>query len=162
MFFIRGNLVLSLGLIGSLAIVRFQTLIKDTRDMVYLFWVIVVGLGYGTENWSIALLATILIAIIVFLMFAFEYGRPRHSDFVLVVSGSSEQFPEETAGIIQDYSSRSRIRSQDLIDNGWEIVYELRFTLEQEHKTEEFIRRLKSLPGIEKVSLLAPQLALPM
>ncbi|MFO8192905.1 MAG: DUF4956 domain-containing protein [Bacillota bacterium] len=162
MFFIRGDLVLSLGLIGSLAIIRFRTPIKDTRDMVYLFWVIVVGLGCGTENWSLALLATILIAIIVFLLFAFEYGRPRHSDFILVVSGKGERLTTETAGIIKRYSTRSRIRSQDLIDSGWEIVYELRFTLEQEKKAEEFIRRVKNLQGVEKVSLLAPQLALPM
>jgi len=64
--------------------------------------------------------------------------------------------------MIKKYSTRSRIRSQDLIDSDWEIVYELRFTLEQEKKAEEFIRRVKNLPGVEKVSLLAPQLALPM
>ena len=38
MLYIRGDLVLSLGLIGSLSIVRFRTAIKDTRDMVFLFW----------------------------------------------------------------------------------------------------------------------------
>ena len=38
MFFIQGDLVLSLGLVGSLSIIRFRTPIKDTRDMVFLFW----------------------------------------------------------------------------------------------------------------------------
>jgi len=46
MLFIRGDLVLSLGLIGSLSIIRFRTPIKDTRDMVFLFWVIAVGLWH--------------------------------------------------------------------------------------------------------------------
>jgi len=50
MLFIRGDLVLSLGLIGSLSIIRFRTPIKDTRDMVFLFWTIAVGLGAGTYN----------------------------------------------------------------------------------------------------------------
>ena len=50
MFFIQGDLVLSLGLVGSLSIVRFRTPIKDTRDMIFLFWSIAIGLGAG-HNW---------------------------------------------------------------------------------------------------------------
>lgn len=162
MFFIRGDLVLSLGLIGSLSIIRFRTPIKDTRDMVYLFWAIVVGLGCGTENWTIALLATIFISIIIFLLFLFEYGRPKHTDFVLVLSGQSNRTPEETINLINQYSTRSRVRSHDMVDDGWEIIYELRFTSLQEEKAEEFISALKALKGVKKVTLLAPQLALPM
>lgn len=162
MFFIRGDLVLSLGLIGSLSIIRFRTPIKDTRDMVYLFWAIVVGLGCGTENWGMALLATIFIAIIIFLLFLFEYGRPKHYDFVLVVSGKSERSPEGTSALLNKYSARSRVRSHDIVDDGWEIIYELRFTREQEEQAEQFIAEMKALKGVSKVSLLAPQLALPM
>jgi uncharacterized membrane protein YhiD involved in acid resistance len=162
MFFIRGDLVLSLGLIGSLAIIRFRTPIKDTRDMVYLFWAIVVGLGCGTENWTLALLATIFIAIIIFLLFLFEYGRPKHADFVLVLAGSSETPSAEAGELISKYSTRSRIRSHDIIDNGWEVIYELRFTRAQEESAVEMITALKTLEGVKKVTLLAPQLALPM
>lgn len=162
MFFIRGDLVLSLGLIGSLSIIRFRTPIKDTRDMVYLFWAIVVGLGCGTENWTLALMATVFIAIIIFVLFLFEYGRPKHSDFVLVVSGKSRLTPSETSEIIRQYSARSRVRSHDIVDDGWEIIYELRFTTSQEKRAEQFITEIKELEGVNKVSLLAPQLALPM
>ncbi len=162
MFFIRGDLVLSLGLIGSLSIIRFRTPIKDTRDMVYLFWAIVVGLGCGTENWTLALMATIFIAIIIFILFLFEYGRPKHSDFVLVLAGESERTPVQTNEVIDRYSTRSRVRSHDVVDDGWEVVYELRFTRPQEDQTEDLIATLKALDGINKVTLLAPQLALPM
>jgi len=162
MFFIRGDLVLSLGLIGSLSIIRFRTPIKDTRDMVYLFWAIVVGLGCGTENWTLALMATIFIAIIIFILFIFEYGRPRHSDFVLVLAGASKRTPEKTNEVINRFSTRSRVRSHDVVDDGWEVVYELRFTRLQEDETEELIAALKELDGVTKVTLLAPQLALPM
>lgn len=162
MFFIRGDLVLSLGLIGSLSIIRFRTPIKDTRDMVYLFWAIVIGLGCGTENWTLALMATVFIAIIIFILFLFEYGRPKHSDFVLVVSGQNQLATSEAAAIIKQYSARSRIRSHDLLDDGWEVIYELRFTAGQEQETEQFISEIKGLEGVSKVSLLAPQLALPM
>ena len=35
MMFIGSNLALSLGMIGALFIIRFRTVIKDSRDMVY-------------------------------------------------------------------------------------------------------------------------------
>src|SRR5690554_6776393 len=73
MLFIRGDLVLSLGLIGSLSIIRFRTPIKDTRDMVYLFWTIAVGLGCGTYNWVVVIISTIFIGLIMFVLYFIKY-----------------------------------------------------------------------------------------
>lgn len=160
MFFIRGDLVLSLGLVGSLSIIRFRTPIKDTRDMVYLFWAISVGLGCGTGNGTMALIATIFIAMVIFLLFIFEYGRPKHSDFVLVVSG--RDIPGDADSVIRRYTARSRIRSHEVSEKGWEIVYELRFTRVQRATFDRLIGEVQAVEGVQRVSLLAPQLALPM
>ena len=87
MLYIRGDLVLSLGLIGSLSIVRFRTAVKDTRDMIFLFWVIAVGLGAGTYNWSVVLVSTLFIMVIVFFLYYIRYGYSENKDFVLSFSG---------------------------------------------------------------------------
>ena len=78
MLFIQGNLVLSLGLVGSLSIIRFRTPIKDTRDMVYLFWSIAVGLGAGTYNWTMVALASAIILIFIFILYLIKYGRSQN------------------------------------------------------------------------------------
>ncbi len=44
---ISDNLVLSLGMVGALSIVRFRTPIKDTMDLVFIFWAIAVGIANG-------------------------------------------------------------------------------------------------------------------
>ena len=44
MVVIGNNIALSLGMVGALSIVRFRTAIKDSRDTVYIFWTIVVGI----------------------------------------------------------------------------------------------------------------------
>ena len=53
MIVIGNNIALSLGMVGALSIVRFRTAIKDSRDTVYIFWAIVVGIccGSGTIWW---------------------------------------------------------------------------------------------------------------
>ena len=41
---IGNNIALSLGMVGALSIVRFRTAIKDSRDTVYIFWAIIIGI----------------------------------------------------------------------------------------------------------------------
>ncbi len=45
---IGNNVALSLGMVGALSVVRFRTAIKDSRDTVYIFWTIVVGICCGS------------------------------------------------------------------------------------------------------------------
>ena len=162
MIFIRGDLVLSLGLIGSLSIIRFRTPIKDTRDMVFLFWVIAVGLGCGTYNWNIVIISTIFIALVMFILYFSRYGRSRNTDFILVISGFSPYEETDMEGVVKGYADEARVRSHEIEEDSWEIIFELHFPRLSDQLVKNLLRELKALPGIRKVSLLAPQLALPV
>ena len=47
---VKSSLALSLGLIGALSIVRFRTPIKEPEELVYLFFSIAIGIGFGRTN----------------------------------------------------------------------------------------------------------------
>jgi len=162
MLFIRGDLVLSLGLIGSLSIIRFRAPIKDTRDMVFLFWSIAVGLGCGTYNWSVVIISTIFITIVMFTLYFVRYGRSRNSDFILVVNGYNEYNSGDIEKILLGYTDDARVRSHESDDNHWEIIYEMRLKDLHEKTVKKLIDEVKAVNGVAKVSLLAPQLALPV
>ncbi len=162
MLFIRGDLVLSLGLIGSLSIIRFRTPIKDTRDMVFLFWVIAVGLGCGTYNWNIVIISTIVISIVMFLLHFMKYGQSSGTDYVLVVMGSLALSNNEIGNVLKRYARESRVRSQEAEEDFWEIVFEVQLIDLTEEKTGALFAELKAIEGVNKVSLLAPQIALPV
>ena len=51
---IGNNIALSLGMVGALSIVRFRTAIKDSRDTVYIFWSIIVGICCGVGDYVVA------------------------------------------------------------------------------------------------------------
>jgi len=160
MFFIRGNLVLSLGLVGSLAIIRFRTPIKDTRDMVYLFWAIAVGLGAGTFNWAVVVLSSLIILILVIILYIVKYGRGQSQDYILVVNGNGAVDQGHIKSIITQYADDVKIRSQNVNKEMWEIVYELHIG-KVEQPLSDLVNDLNKLSEISNVSLLAPQLALP-
>ncbi len=160
MFFIQGDLVLSLGLVGSLSIIRFRTPIKDTRDMVYLFWVIAIGLGTGTQNWTMAVFATIILGLLVTVFYLIKYGRQLHAEYILVVSGE-KGFDESE---LKDRADKVniQIRSKETEGERFENIYELRFDKAYLDEVNAMIERVRAQASVDKVSLLSPQLALPM
>jgi len=162
MIFIQGSLVLSLGLVGSLSIIRFRTPVKDTRDMVFLFWVIAVGLGCGIYSWTLVVIFTLLIFVTVIILYISKYGRSRNKDYVLVLSGDSSYPDEDVERIIKQHTFDVRVRSRESEDDTWETIFEVRFTNEPGKDSKQLVQELQELSGVRRVSLLAPQLALPV
>jgi hypothetical protein len=162
MLFIRGDLVLSLGLIGSISIIRFRTPIKDTRDMVFIFWVIAVGLGCGTYNWNVVIISTIVISLVMFLLHFIRYGHSKATDYVLVVSGTDQLKNQEIGGVLKAFAKEVRVRSQETEEDFWEIIFEVQLKDLTETMVGDLHDQLKGIQGVRKVSLLAPQIALPV
>lgn len=162
MMLIGTNLALSLGMVGALSIIRFRTVIKDTRDMVYLFWAISIGLGCGTYNWIPVLVSAGFIAAVMILLHLLHYGRAVHSDYVLVVAGDRSAPLEAIRPIVSEFAARSEMRSMDANDSGWELVLELRIPTTEEPDGARLLEQIRSLDRVRSVSLLAPQLALPV
>ncbi|MFH5882276.1 DUF4956 domain-containing protein [Liberiplasma polymorphum] len=162
MFFIQGDLVLSLGLVGSLSIIRFRTPIKDTKDMVFLFWSIAIGLGVGTNNWTLSIVATIVLSILMVMMYKVKQGSSFHKEYILVITGNNifdktplDLFKEET-------NVKIFLRSSDYQGDSFEMVYEITFDQKYIDNVHKMVNSLKEDINIKKVSLLSPQLALPM
>ena len=63
---IKFSLALSLGLVGALSIVRFRAAIKEPEELVYLFFVIGIGLANGANQFLIAIIATLITIIILY------------------------------------------------------------------------------------------------
>ena len=65
---ISTNIVISLGMVGALSIVRFRTAIKDSRDTVYIFWTIIVGICCGVGDYLVAAVGSSAIFLIFLIM----------------------------------------------------------------------------------------------
>ena len=59
---IGNNIALSLGMVGALSIVRFRTAIKDSRDTVYIFWSIIIGICCGVGDYTVASVGTSVVS----------------------------------------------------------------------------------------------------
>ena len=81
---IKFSLALSLGLVGALSIVRFRAAIKEPEELVYLFFVIGIGLANGANQFFIAIIATFIT--ITILYFRKIYTDKKNLDNISEVS----------------------------------------------------------------------------
>ena len=64
---IKFSLALSLGLVGALSIVRFRAAIKEPEELVYLFFIIGIGLANGANQFLVSIICTFFIILVLFI-----------------------------------------------------------------------------------------------
>lgn len=88
---IGNNLARAFGLVGAMSIIRFRTAIKDTQDIVFIFFALAVGMASGVGFHLIALVGTFLVGLIILLFSKLNYGVVKRRDYLVqfTYSGTS-------------------------------------------------------------------------
>lgn len=148
MMIIGGNLALSLGMVGSLSVIRFRTAIKEPRDMAFLFWSIAIGLSCGAEMYGVAVVGSAVIAVVLFI---FKLDLYEKSSYLVVVRGQKFGL-SEVEGVIRQYAGGGyKSRMQNVSNAGHEITYEVRIRGE---RTNDLVEKLRAVDGIETVNIV--------
>lgn len=95
---IGNNIALSLGMVGALSIIRFRTSIKDSRDTIYIFWTIIVGICAGVGDYLVACVGSV--AVFILLLF---FGQVKNNNRILIIIKGSRQLEEDIRKAIFDY-----------------------------------------------------------
>ncbi|MGI6578677.1 MAG: DUF4956 domain-containing protein [Saccharofermentanales bacterium] len=149
MILIRTNVALSLGMLGSLSLVRFRTNVKDNRDIGFVFWSMSIGLAAASHAYFLGLLISVILAAILIIS---NTKAVNASNMLLVIRGTQID-PEFLESDIKAYSSTFNLRAQNLLENSFEIVYEIKTNSVQQMRLSQII---KSYDGVDTVNILAP------
>ena len=121
MIVIGNNIALSLGMVGALSIVRFRTAIKDSRDTIYIFWAIVVGICCGSGDYLVAAAGSAVVFILLLV-----FGRLRTDNRVLLILRTARVNESKVESLIFQYYNRKAIlRVKNTTDDSVEYIYEL-------------------------------------
>ena len=101
---VKFSLALSLGLVGALSIVRFRAAIKEPEELVYLFFIIGIGLANGANQFLVAIIATLVTIIIL-------YFRKIYNDKKNITTLS-----DTSTNILQIQIDNKAVKSIEIID----------------------------------------------
>lgn len=106
MMIVRNNLIGAFALLGAFSLIRFRTIIKETRDVAFLFFSLTIGVSIGTGNYAIALTATALISAIVLAFHRFEGPSKQQSGYVLTIEASLNADTKRIEAVAKQHAGR--------------------------------------------------------
>ena len=118
---IGNNIALSLGMVGALSIIRFRTSIKDSRDTIYIFWTIIVGICCGVGEYVVAGVGSSIVFLVLLL-----FGRVRSENRMLLIIRAQRDREEEIRKLLFSYFKKPPvIKAQNTTETTVEFIYEV-------------------------------------
>jgi uncharacterized membrane protein YhiD involved in acid resistance len=153
---IGNNLARAFALVGALSIIRFRTVVKDTKDTAYIFWALAAGMASGTGSYFLAVAGSIMISSVAFILYYTNYGSVYKSEFILQFrSIYSDSTMERYNAIIKKYSKTSVLLHTEPSGDGETIKLSFDIIMKKDEKSENLTMDIDKIKGITEVSLIA-------
>ncbi len=127
---VKSSLALSLGLVGALSVIRFRTPVKEPEDLVFLFFAIALGIGYGAlQIYSTTVIFIILIIIIWY--FLSKRKEDFSKSFNLVIEcdvNKNEDYFEKILVNIRESSEEAQMVKVEKNENITMLFYKISFS----------------------------------
>ena len=117
----QSNLVISLGMVGALSIVRFRTAIKDPMDLLFLFWSIGVGIICGASLYSVAIVGSLVVTVVLLVLSLTPVVR---APFLLVVNGEDEELEKAVLAAVEHHTRAYRVKSRNRSRGHMDLIVE--------------------------------------
>lgn len=143
---IQSNVVLSLGMVGALSIVRFRTAIKDPLDLVFLYWSISIGIICGAGLAEIAIVLSLLVTVIIFIMQ--RYPNKKLSK-ILVVNSTNIESDDKIIEVVKSLSKCYKVRSKNMTSTTLDMIIEVKVSEES-----DIVKKVMEIDGVTSASLL--------
>ena len=118
---IGNNVALSLGMVGALSIVRFRTAIKDSRDTVYIFWTIIVGICCGVGDFIVAGVGSAF----VFILFLILGAIKNNNRMLVIIRGNRTKEAQIQAVMYKFFGAKAMLRVKNSTTESIEFIYEI-------------------------------------
>ena len=152
---IAGSFVVAVGLMGALSIIRFRNIIKDTRDIAFLFCALVLGMACGSQRFAIAIIGTVVLSLVLLYLYAADFGAHHSNNALLRFSFRGELPPEHPLLKVLRRFCKSVIltSSQTSSPDSAHADYAYQITIRNASKNQQMLSELQKIEGIQNLSL---------
>jgi len=152
---IGNNIITAFGLMGALAIIRFRNVVKDTRDIVFIFCALVIGMAAGSQRYSIAIVGTVIISLITLYLYLTGFGGHQPHNGFLRFSMQGHIGPRHPVpGVLRRFCGNFTLISvQDSGFGSSTVEYAYQLMIRNAKKNELMLSELEKIEGLDNISL---------
>jgi hypothetical protein len=151
---IGNNIITAFGLMGALALVRFRNVIKDTRDVAFIFCALVIGMAAGSHRYLTAILGTGILSVIILYLFFTDFGSHEPHNGFLRFSLRGPLAPDHPiSAILRRFCGSFTLISVQDSGFGGPTEYAYQILIRNTDQNEAFVSELEKVEGIENINL---------
>jgi uncharacterized membrane protein YhiD involved in acid resistance len=155
MMVIGNNLARAFALVGALTIIRFRTVIKDTKDTAYIFLALASGMAAGTSSYFLAISGTMMVSTAALMLHFTNYGSLYKSEFILcfrVLTGEGEPHYSK---VIKEFSKSANLLHIEPSGDNKTTRLTFDILMHKKKDPKEFTSRIAEFEGISEVTMVA-------
>jgi uncharacterized membrane protein YhiD involved in acid resistance len=149
---IGNNLARAFGLVGALSIIRFRTAVKDTIDIVYIFFGLAIGMAAGVGYFKIALIGTVFISLVLIFFSKININMFRGEQFLLQLQYTDDDLTS-VKKIMDDFCSSFELINIKSLSGGVSKEFSYYVNLKRNKEYLEFVRELKNISAVQYINL---------
>jgi uncharacterized membrane protein YhiD involved in acid resistance len=152
---IGNNLARGLGILGTLAIIRFRTPIRDPRDIIFLFACLGIGIAVGSGVYTAAIMGTFAFCLVAFFLHVSPFASQReHEGLLRVLVPANTKVDEVVESILHKYCQQmSLVASREAMQgDAVEYAYQIRLLDPSYHS--DLLDDLREEEAVQEVNLL--------
>lgn len=154
MLIVGSDVAKAFTMMGAFSIIRFRNNMKETKDIGFVFLVMAIGMAMGTKLYFLAGVATLVMSVMIYLMYRFNWFVDKNVAKLLTIRISPKYFEDGVFdSIFKEYWVKAEFFSCDGVKKEDLIQISFRVILSKETKIVEFISALQEKNNNEKVSL---------
>ena len=155
MLIIGSSIAAAFTLFGAFSLIRFRTAVKDTKDISFVFWVLVTGMAVGTGNVITAIIETAFVSAIVFALSRINFGSLNNFDAILtIVSDPSRGASGNYKSVFDKYLKRTNLLNAASRSAGGKMELSFHVQLLRVEDMDKFLNELRGVSGIEEVNMV--------
>jgi uncharacterized membrane protein YhiD involved in acid resistance len=155
---IGNNLARAFGLVGAMSIIRFRTAVKETHDIVYIFFSLTVGMASGVGLHSLAIVGTLFVGLVSFVIAKMngKNGDSKSTLLEFMVENQAENATLDYPKVISKYTRKMKLMNVKTMDNQNLLVsYYVYF--KNENQNLNLVTELQKVSGIKNISLFSDE-----
>ena len=154
---IGNNLSRAFALVGALSIIRFRTVVKDTKDTAYIFWSLASGMALGTGSYFLAIAGNTIISLIAYILFKTNYGSIVKSEFILQfrIKSGDKKISENYYKILSKYTKSQTLLSSETSDDKNSTKVSLDIIMKDEFNQNNLLEEISKVDGLSEVIIIA-------
>ncbi len=157
MMVVQHNIIGAFALLGAFSLIRFRTIVKDTRDVAFVFFALASGVAVGTNNYAIALTAIPFIGFVILLATRYQLGSRGGArlNYILTFIAGNATSGEEAEKMLVPLTRG--LRQLSVKTSGDTREYSYLFGIDQGGHVDRVLETVSRVPGVRDVHILSAQ-----